>query len=310
MSAKKSFVTLFILVFALVGLVGCGSNEKTTSGNKKDPSNSGSQIKTVESGYLNVAIIGDMPMTAVENGKIIGTDGDLIHKVAEKLNLKVRPQLMQWPAPIEAVRTGRADIAIGNIFWTPERSKVMLMTDPVYYASSMIVQQQSKKDVKNIAELKGHKVGTVTGFAFVPDLQKLESEGKIASVTTYKDNNALIQDLKIGRVDIGFVDPPTGAYVIKQNPSYNLKVVTFTDSDKNYSVLGKQFQTAWCVNPKEKELYDAINKEVQEMWKTGLNKEMLSKYGLDQDGWFIPDGNPRAGADRSNEWTPPTLAGK
>lgn len=313
----KWFVALTIIA---VLLAGCGKSNESKESQSSAPAASPSasapasspaapaaKVKTVEDGFLTVAIIGDMPMTSVQDGKIIGTDGDLVHVVADKLGLKVKPMLIQWPGPIEAVRTGRADLAIGNIYWTPERAKQMKMTDPVYYASSMVLQKADAEDVTTIEKMKGKKVGTVTGFAFVPDLQEMEKKKEIPSVTTYKDNNALIQDLKFGRIDIGFVDPPTGAYAVKQNPDFNLKMVTFNDSTGIYPALTEQFQTAWCVNPELTDLYDAVNKEVQAMWATGLNKEMLAKYGLDQEGWFVPAGNPRTGVDREPDWTAPSF---
>jgi ABC-type amino acid transport substrate-binding protein len=309
--SNRNFMKLFLVfMLSVVGIIGCSSQEKTSGNASSSNNGSSKQLKTIEPGFLTVAIIGDMPMTAVENGKLIGTDGELVNAVADKLNLKVKPLIMQWPAPLEAVRSGRADIAIGNIFWNTERSKVMKMTDPLYYSSTMIIQQQDKKDVKTFDDLKGLRIGTVTGMIFVPDLQKLQQDGKIAGLSTYKDNNALIQDIRLGRVDVGFVDPPTGAYALQKNSQLKLKLVSFNENNAEkgkYPYLGGKFQTAWCITPDENELYDSINKQVQVMWKTGLNKQILSKYGLNQDAWFIPQGNPRADVDRPASWQPPTL---
>jgi hypothetical protein len=38
--------------------------------------------KTIEPGKLNVALNGDMPMTGLKDGKLIGTDGDLMVLIA------------------------------------------------------------------------------------------------------------------------------------------------------------------------------------------------------------------------------------
>jgi polar amino acid transport system substrate-binding protein len=61
-------------------------------------------FKTVEAGQLTVAMNGDMPMTSVKDGKIIGIDGEIIGMLAERLGLKAKPALMEWSATIEAIK--------------------------------------------------------------------------------------------------------------------------------------------------------------------------------------------------------------
>src|SRR5689334_9657806 len=83
-------------------------------------------FKTVSPGVLTVAINGDMPMTSVKDGKLIGTDGEMISMIAQKLGLEAKPSLMEWSATVESVRTGRTDIMLGNMGWTATRAKVLL----------------------------------------------------------------------------------------------------------------------------------------------------------------------------------------
>jgi ABC-type amino acid transport substrate-binding protein len=69
----------------------------------------GPALKTVTPGVLTVAMNGDMPMTGIKDGKLIGTDGEMIALIGQKLGLSVRPSLMEWSATIESIRSGRAD---------------------------------------------------------------------------------------------------------------------------------------------------------------------------------------------------------
>jgi polar amino acid transport system substrate-binding protein len=50
---------------------------------------------TIEPGKLNVALNGDMPMTGLEDGKLIGTDGDLMVLIADRLGLEVVPRSIE-----------------------------------------------------------------------------------------------------------------------------------------------------------------------------------------------------------------------
>ena len=43
--------------------------------------------KTANPGVITVAMNGDMPMTSVKDGKIIGTDGEMIAAIAQRLGL-------------------------------------------------------------------------------------------------------------------------------------------------------------------------------------------------------------------------------
>ena len=54
--------------------------------------------KTIEPGKLTIGMNGDMPMTQIKDGKLSGTDGDLMVWVANKLGLTPAPQQMDWAA--------------------------------------------------------------------------------------------------------------------------------------------------------------------------------------------------------------------
>ena len=173
-------------------------------------------FKTVSPGVLTVAINGDMPMTSVKDGKLIGTDGEMIVAIAEKLGLEAKPSLMEWSATIESVRTGRADIMLGNMGWTPVRAKVLAVTDAIYYAGQFATM---KKDVPldevTIADLSGRSIGTVTGFTVVPEMKKVPGT---TAVKLYDTTNSCIRDVVAGRLDFAFLDPPTVDYMISAEP--------------------------------------------------------------------------------------------
>src|SRR6516164_6444336 len=116
-------------------------------------------FRTVSPGVLTVAINGDMPMTSVKDGKLIGTDGEMITVIAQKLGLETRPALMEWSATVESVRTGRTDIMLGNMGWTPTRAKVLLITDAIYYAGTFATMKRDVSlDKVTIGDMKGRSI--------------------------------------------------------------------------------------------------------------------------------------------------------
>ena len=80
-------------------------------------------LEVIEPGTLNVAFNGDMPGTGFQDGHLIGLDGELMQIVAEQLGLKVKPNLMEWAAEIQSVKTGRVDIMHGMMGWNDQRIK-------------------------------------------------------------------------------------------------------------------------------------------------------------------------------------------
>ena len=97
-------------------------------------------VETIDKGTLAIAFSGDMPGTGFQDGKMIGYDGEILQRIAETLHLKVRPQLMEWSGTIASVQSKRVDIMGGTMGWTEQRSKIMLLSEPIHYFKNGIAQ--------------------------------------------------------------------------------------------------------------------------------------------------------------------------
>ena len=135
------------------------------------------ELDTLEPGKLIVGMNGDMPMTAVQDGQLVGSDGKMIAKIAADLGLEVVPSQADWAAVIEATTSGRNDVMLGAMGWTVERSEVMTITDPIYYFGTLLAQKKST-NYNTFADMAGKKVGTVTGFTLVPELKAVPGIGE------------------------------------------------------------------------------------------------------------------------------------
>ena len=109
---------------------------------------------TGEPGKLKVALNGDMPMTGLEDGKLIGTDGELMVLIAERLGLEVEPHMMEWSAEIQSTKQGKVDIMHGAMGWIEARSKIMLLSDPIYYFGTLATMKKSN-NWTTFADMKG-----------------------------------------------------------------------------------------------------------------------------------------------------------
>lgn len=254
-------------------------------------------FKTVEPGVITVATSGDMPMAGVENGQLIGTDGEMINAIAERLGLKTKTALMEWSATIESVKSNRADIMLANMGWTPVRARVLRVTDAIYYAGSFAAMR-GDTDVGptvEIAEFEGRSIGTVTGFTIVPEMKKVPGT---TGVKLYDTSDACVRDVAAGRLDFAMLDAPTVDYMILKAPDLKMKQLPIT-LDESFPQLTSKQHTVMGMSPDNVELFDAVNAGVAWLWRTGLNARLLAKYGVGNPDYLQPPPvNPRLGVDR------------
>jgi ABC-type amino acid transport substrate-binding protein len=276
----------FFIGTAFAGAVALGTRRGAAAPN----------FKTVSPGVLTVAINGDMPMTSIKDGQLIGTDGEMIAAIAQKLGLVAKPSLMEWSATIESVRAGRTDIMLGNMGWTPVRAKVMLVTDAIYYAGTFVtMKHDNPMDKATIGDMKGHSIGTVTGFTIVPEMKKVPGT---TDVKLYDTTDGCIRDVVAGRLDFAVLDAPTVDYMILQNPGWGLKQVPMIH-DAAFPQLTSKQHTVMGMNQDNPDLFDAVNDGVKWLWQTKLNAKLMAKYGVGNPDYLVPpEPNPRVGVDR------------
>jgi polar amino acid transport system substrate-binding protein len=257
---------------------------------------------TVEKGSFTIAFTGDMPGTGYQDGKMVGYDGEILQRVAESLKLKVKPALMEWSGTIASVQSKRVDVMAGTMGWTEQRTKIMTLSDPIHYFKNGITQAD-KTNWTKLKDLEGKKVGTITGFSFIPELRKIDK----LQLSLYDTSDAAVRDLLAGRIDAVIGDPPVMQYAISRNPQWKLKFNAFTDNAPDFPLLTGLGQVVFGISKDNPELAKAVNAEIAKLWQSCELRNIGKTYGLVQDVWFVPVGqNPRAGVDRAADWKLPT----
>lgn len=281
---------------ALAGGLGAGSFVRTARA---------ADFELVKPGSLLVAYNGDMPGTGVKDGKLIGLDGELMQWIGEQLGLKVEPVLMEWAAEIESVKSRRVDVMHGMMGWLEARTKIINMTDPIYYVGATIVQKKSS-NWKSLADLKGKTIATMQGFASVDQLKAVPD----TTLALYDTSDAAIRDLLAGRIDALFADPPVAQYTMQQNPDWEIHALPINEPfDPKYSILTGKYNVVYGLSKDAPNLLAGFNQKIGELWAGCLNMKTAAKYGLGDPSWFKPGTiNDRAGKDRPADWKPPTLA--
>ena len=258
-------------------------------------------VETLEKGSLAIAFTGDMPGTGWQDGRMIGYDGEILQRVADALKLKVKPALMEWSGTIASVQSKRVDLMAGTMGWTEQRSKIMTLSDPIHYFKNGIAQTDKTRWNK-LKDLEGKRVGTITGFSFIPELRRIGG----LQLSLYDTSDAAVRDLLAGRIDAVIGDPPVMQYAISRNPDWHIRFDAFVDNSPEFPLLTGLGQVVFGMNKDNPELARAVNAEIAKLWQTCELRRIGKTYGLVQDVWYLPVGaNLRAGVDRPAGWALP-----
>ena len=244
------------------------------------------QFKTITPGKLTVATMMIPPFLIPDNNAIKGVDGDLITKIAEMECLTVTPIVVDTRAVMQYVVSGQADVAVGNWFRTASRLKSMDMTNPVYLDSLAIFTKEGTTSLNSLLE-SGKTVGTVQGYNWVSDLQKVFG----SKIKLYPSPVALVQDLEAGRIEAGLDSYSGGVYAQQQGGLKNFKIV-HAEPDKRVQASIEAAQIAFALAKGNDELEQALNENIAHLKNNNTIGNTLETYGLSAQDSEV--GAPRA----------------
>jgi len=226
-------------------------------------------FQTVAEGKITVALTNTPPYSFEKDGAIAGIDSDLVNRFAKENCLEVTYEVFTYPGAVSAVQSRRADIALGGFYRTAAREKVVALSTPVYLDQLSIA---SAEGYDTAEALVGKRVGTVEGFLWVQDMEKLYDGSK-----TYPTSLNLAQDLHAGRLDAaldGF-----GSSVV-QNEGKNVKIVAMKPDPRIAATMNPS-QTAFLLDKANADFVKAMDSSIEEYRKDGGIAEALKAHGLD-----------------------------
>jgi len=265
-------------------------------------------VTGIEIDAARQAFVGSLVRFAEEHGcqviaEGVETDGELIAMIAEKLGLEPNVVQMEWSALIQATKQGKVDLMLGSMGWTKERSEVMLLSDPIYYFGTFLLQKK-ETSYSTFEDMKGHSVGTVTGFTLVPELKSVP---EIGEVKLYDTSDGVMRDLLAGRLDMAVLDPGLVQYAISQHPEWDLHQVALAPQPDKFPIMSTKYYAIMGMYEELGDLATAVNAEIQKAWANCDNVKSMSAYGLGDPDWFVPPPTDyRVGVDRPADWKSPT----
>ncbi len=146
--------------------------------------------------------------------RLIGFEVDLASEIAKELGVEAKQAQNAWDSLIPALMRGDSDIAMNGIEITPQREKEVLFSRPYYIYTEQLVVRKEEEAIKSVNDLKGKKVGTLSGTVAQDILMRMGG----VDVKIYAGQVEPYEDLAIGRLDAVLLDLPIAAYYAKPNP--------------------------------------------------------------------------------------------
>lgn len=141
---------------------------------------------------------GNPPFAFERDGRAEGYYPKVVQAAAQRAGLDLRGKALPWVRAVRELELGKACVA--GAYATPSRRAQYLLSEAVFRDRILVVGLRSRglPPVRQVADLKGLKVGVVRGWVYgplephLPELQRVES--------TYDDQ--LFMGLAGGRSDV------------------------------------------------------------------------------------------------------------
>ncbi|MED4054460.1 amino acid ABC transporter substrate-binding protein [Niallia taxi] len=248
----KRLLTMILLVAAVFSIVaGCSKS----SSKEDDTLVIGIDDKFAPMGFRD------------ENNEIVGFDIDYAKAAAEKMDMKVEFQPIDWETKESELSSGRIDLIWNGYTITDERKKKVLFTKP-YLKNAQVVVTLADSKVTKLDDLEGKVVGLQSLSSAADALDADPIKSKIKTVTEFSDNVSALNDLKNGRLNAVVIDEIViDYYMTKEEGSF--KILDESLAPEEYGV---------GVKKGNEELLEKLQKALDEMNEDGTAAEISDKW--------------------------------
>lgn len=240
------------LVMVLGLLAGCGSSNADSS-----TDNSGG-----DTAKLVVATSPDFPpFESLKGGEVVGIEVDILKLIAEKLDMELDIQQMDFDSVIPGVQAGKFDVGMSGITVTDKRKENVDFSS-VYFMAAQAIVVSADSGITGKADLEGKKVSVQTGTTAEEYCMANGYE-----VLAFTANNDAASALTGGKVDAWVVD---NEVALAMAPDLGLTVLDEAMTAEPYAFA---FQ-------KGSELVAPFNEALDALLADGTVEKIFSDYGV------------------------------
>ena len=220
-----------------------------------------------KAGKIRIAIDLGVPPYGMTDEKLqpTGLDVETAQALAKDWGLQFEHVPTTGASRIPSLQTGKADLVISSLSYTPERAKVIDFSLG-YAVLRTVVAAPKGINIKSLADLDGKTVATVRGTTHDTQLTKEGPKGM--KLVRYEDDATEAQAFLSGQVDIFSTAEMIVPQIDKKNPARQVEVKFVLDN----------FKLAIGVKKGEKRLLGEVNKWIVANIKNGRLNALNKKY--------------------------------
>ncbi|HUP39367.1 MAG TPA: ABC transporter permease subunit [Vicinamibacterales bacterium] len=204
--------------------------------------------------------------------RVVGFDVDVAELIARGLGRQPRFIEVAFAQIDQSIARGDADIGLSGIEDTPARRAGYAVTHPYYqFREVLSVRSADVGQFRSLADLRGRRVGTLTGTIAYDILLAAERDHGIVAVS-YEDDVHPYSDLLIGRLDAVLLDNVLAERRSRATPGF----VTHADAVAVSHYVGVLAQG-------EGALRDRINQILRDAMRDGRLESIYRKWKIWND---------------------------
>jgi polar amino acid transport system substrate-binding protein len=211
------------------------------------------------------------------NNQWSGIDWEINKAVLDTLGItKINVVIMPWESVIPALLSKRIDLIAGNIHINSERIKVISFSGPAWwYGPVLLVQKGNPLKITSYDQLKGKKVGSISGGAADLYLRRIGVE-----TTPFKQSLDELQSLNQGRLEVVLEDDVVYREFVSKNPNNNLEPLWSIPVPENIIHGGGYGMARYGIRKEDCTLRAAYTSALAELRAAGQVSAILKKYGM------------------------------
>ena len=211
------------------------------------------------------------PFVFKENDKNIGFEVEMMEKLAAHMGLKDELVQGQWEMLPNELDRKSCDIVVNGFEINEERKAKYDFSDVYYeYEQQLAVRIEDKDKYQNLADLKGHKIGTLKDAEANNVLKRAGFTDE--QLVPLQDSDTPYKDLELKRTDAVVQENIITAYYAGKNPKLFLVPKTFAPGQ--YGIMVRKG------NP---ELIQELNKAIALMKSNGELAAIYKKWNMLSD---------------------------
>lgn len=263
--------TLVVTAFALTGCSGGGETAEPAAAADCTPVHDG--LETIKEGVLTVAHYDYPPFATVEDGELMGVEGEVLALIAEMECLEIEIVEGDSAAMISSVATGRADTTLGSWYRTKARAETVRLGAPIVTSPLAIVSASGMETVDDLVD--GGQIGVGQGLVANEDLQAVLGD----KLSLYPNIDAAFSDLQSGRIEGVVLGLGAAITQLELNPVDDAEILPIEPDERIASTVSPG-QTNFPVALTSEALGEAMDEDISTIRESGDLEDLAVEYGF------------------------------